>query len=100
MMMKYETDILECFGCNVILQTDLDLTDTECKRQFDAVAERIKTILRQIELHEDYEDLLADRNKLNKIENILIDRMQNNADKEIRLQREIEGEPKEEFPWG
>ena len=25
--MKYETEIFFCFGCNVVLQTDLDLTD-------------------------------------------------------------------------
>lgn len=80
--MKYETEIFQCFSCNVVLQTDLDLTDKEYKQQFDAVATRIRTILNQIEMHEDYEDLLADKKKLDQIENLLIDRIDYNGNYE------------------
>lgn len=97
--MKYETEIFKCFGCNVVLQTDLDLTDKEYKQQFDAVATRIRTILNQIEMHEDYEDLIADKKKLDQIENLLIDRMSNSAEKRNNLEREIEGVPPEDMPF-
>ena len=97
--MKYETEIFQCFGCNVVLQTDLDLTDKEYKQQFDAVATRIRTILNQIEMHEDYEDLIADKKKLDQIENLLIDRMSNSAEKRCRMEQEIEGEPLEDTPF-
>ena len=97
--MKYETEIFQCFGCNVVLQTDLDLTDKEYKQQFDAVATRIRTILNQIEMHEDYEDLIADKKKLDQIENLLIDRMSNDAEKRNNLEREIEGVPPEDMPF-
>ena len=97
--MKYEDKILDCFDCEVILRTSLNLTDEDSKNSFDKLAERLKGILRQIELHEDYEELLADRKRLNKIQDILIDRMQNDADKEYELKREIEGEPEEDLPF-
>ena len=97
--MKYETEIFKCFGCNVVLQTDLDLTDKEYKQQFDAVATRIRTILNQIEMHEDYEDLIADKKKLDQIENLLIDRMSNSAEKRNNLERDIEGIPPEDMPF-
>lgn len=97
--MKYETEIFKCFGCNVVLQTDLDLTDKEYKQQFDAVATRIRTILNQIEMHEDYEDLIADKKKLDQIENLLIDRMSNSAEKRNNLERDIEGVPPEDMPF-
>lgn len=97
--MKYETEILRYFGCAVILQTDLDLTDKEYKRQFDAVAERLKIILKQIEMHEDYEDLLVDKKRLDQIENLLIDRLSNDAEKRNKLEQEIEGVPPEDMPF-
>ena len=97
--MKYETEIFKCFSCNVVLQTNLDLTDKEYKQQFDAVAIRIRTILNQIEMHEDYEDLIADKKKLDQIENLLIDRMSNSAEKRNNLEREIEGVPPEDMPF-
>ena len=97
--MKYEDKILDCFDCEVILRTELNLTDEDSKISFDKLAERLKGILRQIELHEDYEELLADRKRLNKIQDILIDRMQNDADKEYELKREIEGELEEDSPF-
>ena len=97
--MKYETEIFQCFGCNVVLQTDLDLTDKEYKQQFDAVATRIRTILNQIEMHEDYEDLIADKKKLDQIEGLLVDRMSNSAEKRNRMEQEIEGEPLEDTPF-
>ena len=97
--MKYETEIFKCFGCNVVLQTDLDLTDKEYKQQFDAVATRIRTILNQIEMHEDYEDLIADKKKLDQIENLLIGRMSNSAEKRNNLERDIEGVPPEDMPF-
>ena len=97
--MKYETEIFRCFGCNVVLQTDLDLTDKEYKQQFDAVATRIRTILNQIEMHEDYEDLIADKKKLDQIENLLIARMSNSVEKRNNLERDIEGVPPEDMPF-
>lgn len=97
--MKYETEIFSYFGCDVVLKTDLDLTDKEYKQQFDAVAERLKKILHQIEMHEDYEDLLADSKRLDQIEGLLVDRMSNSAEKRNRMEREIEGEPLEDTPF-
>ena len=97
--MKYEAEIFNCFGCDVVLQTSLDLTDKEYKRQFDAVAERIKKILNQIQMHEDYEDLLADSKRLDQIEGLLVDRMSNSTEKRCRMEQEIGGEPLEEVPF-
>lgn len=97
--MKYEAEIFNCFGCDVVLQTSLDLTDKEYKRQFDAVAERIKKILNQIQMHEDYEDLLADSKRLDQIEGLLVDRMSNSAEKRCRMEQKIGGEPLEEVPF-
>ena len=97
--MKYEGKVLDCFDCEVVLRTELDLTDEDSKISFDKLAERLRIILRQIELHEDYEELLADRKRLNKIQDILIERMQNDADKEYKLKREIEGELEEDSPF-
>lgn len=97
--MKYEAEIFSCFGCDVVLQTSLDLTDKEYKRQFDAVATRIKKILNQIQMHEDYEDLLADSKRLDQIEGLLVDRMSNSAEKRCRMEQEIEGEPLEDMPF-
>lgn len=97
--MKYETEIFFCFGCNVVLQTDLDLTDKDYKQQFDAVATRLRKILSQIQLHEDYEDLLEDSKRLDQIEGLLVDRMSNSAEKRCRMEQEIEGEPLEEVPF-
>lgn len=97
--MKYETEIFFCFGCNVVLQTDLDLTDKEYKQQFDAVAGRLRKILSQIQLHEDYEDLLEDSKRLDQIEGLLVDRMSNSAEKRCRMEQKIEGEPLEDVPF-
>lgn len=97
--MKYETEIFSCFGCDVVLQTDLDLTDKEYKQQFDAVATRLRQILSQIQLHEDYEDLLEDSKRLDQIEGLLVDRMSNSAEKRCRMEQEIGGEPLEEVPF-
>lgn len=97
--MKYETEIFNCFGCDVILQTSLDLNDREYQRQFEAVAARLKKILSQIQMHEDYEDLLLDSARLDQIENILTDRMSTSAEKRCRMEREIEGEPLEDMPF-
>ena len=97
--MRYETEIFSCFGCDVILQTSLDLTDKEYKQQFDAVAERLKKILNQIQMHEDYEDLLEDSKRLDQIEDLLVDRMSNSAEKRNRMEQEIEGEPLEDTPF-
>lgn len=97
--MKYEKEIFSCFGCDVVLQTSLDLTDKEYKQQFDAVAERLKKILHQIEMHEDYEDLLEDSKRLDQIEGLLVDRMSNSAEKRNRMEQEIEGEPLEDTPF-
>ena len=97
--MRYETEIFFCFGCNVVLQTDLDLTDKDYKQQFDAVATRLKKILNQIQMHEDYEDLLADSKRLDQIEGLLVDRMSNSAEKRNRMEHEIEGEPLEDTPF-
>jgi hypothetical protein len=97
--MKYETEIFRCFGCDVVLQTNLDLTDKEYKRQFDAVAARLKKILNQIQMHEDYEDLLADSKRLDQIEGLLVDRMSNSAEKRCHMEQEIEGEPLEDMPF-
>ena len=97
--MKYETEIFSCFGCDVVLQTDLDLTDKEYKQQFDAVATRLRKILSQIQMHEDYEDLLEDSKRLDQIEGLLVDRMSNSAEKRNRMEQEIEGEPLENTPF-
>ena len=97
--MRYETEIFSCFGCDVILQTSLDLTDEEYKQQFDAVAKRLKKILNQIQMHEDYEDLLEDSKRLDQIEELLVDRMSNSAEKRNRMEQEIEGEPLEDTPF-
>lgn len=97
--MKYETEIFNCFGCDVVLQTKLDLTNIEHKQQFDAVAARLKKILNQIQMHEDYEDLLLDSERLNQIEAIMADRMYASAEKRSHMEREIEGEPLEYTPF-
>ena len=97
--MRYETEIFSCFDCDVILQTSLDLTDKEYKQQFDAVAERLKKILNQIQMHEDYEDLLEDSKRLDQIEGLLVDRMSNSAEKRNRMEQEIECEPLEDTPF-
>ena len=97
--MKYEAEIFSCFGCDVVLQTSLDLTDKEYKKQFDAVAARITKILNQIQMHEDYEDLLADSKRLDQIESLLVDRMSNSAEKRNRMEQEIEGDPLEDTPF-
>lgn len=97
--MKYEKEIFSCFGCDVVLQTSLDLTDKEYKQQFDAVAERLKKILHQIEMHEDYEDLLEDSKRLDQIEGLLVDRMSNSAEKRNRMEQDIEGIPPEDMPF-
>jgi hypothetical protein len=50
-------------------------------------------------MHEDYEDLIADKKKLDQIEDLLIDRMSNSAEKRNRMEQEIEGEPLEDTPF-
>ena len=96
--MTYEEKIATFKGLEVFVKTDEDLKDPNNQHAFDVIAERLKNILNQIELHSDYDDLLADSAKLDTIENLLISRMQQDAEKKIALDKAIEDE--EEYPWG
>ena len=98
--MTYEEIITEMSGFDLILRTkSFDLSKDREQEKFKFLAERLKNILNQIELHEDYEDLLKDRAKLNTISNILIDRMKDDAEKRNDLANEFEEETEEHCPW-
>lgn len=96
--MIFEEKIAEFKGLEVFVKTNEDLRDKHNENAFKIITDRLKKILNQIELHNDYDDLLADSAKLDTIENLLISRMQQDAEKKIALENAIE--QKEEFPWG
>ena len=78
--MRYEERIAEYGDYEVIIRTSSDLLDEQEKEKFKFVSDRISKILSQIRLHEDYEQLLIDRKILDKITDILIDKMREDAE--------------------
>lgn len=98
--MTYEETIAEMSGFDIILRTkSFDLSEERQQEKFKFLADRLRTILNQIELHEDYEDLLNDRKKLNKISDILIERLQDDASKRNELVADFEEKTEEKYPW-
>lgn len=96
----YEETIAEMRGFDLILRTKtFDLSEEREQEKFKFLAERLRIILNQIELHDDYEGLLADRKKLNQISDILIDRMRGDAEKRNELATEFEKVTEETYPF-
>lgn len=98
--MTYEETIVEMSGFDLVLRTKkFDLSKEVEQEKFRFLADRLKNILNQIELHEDYDDLLKDRAKLNTISDILISRMQEDAEKKNDIANEYEKKTEEQYPW-
>ena len=87
--MTYEEKIATVQGLDVFIKTDKDLRNKDYEHAFNIIVERVKKIFSQIELHEDYEDLLKDRERLNQIEQIVNDGMAEYLDKKAKLESEI-----------
>ena len=79
--MRYEERIAEYGDYEVIIRTSSDLLDEQEREKFKFTSNRISEILSQIKLHDDYEQLLNDRKILDKIMDILIDKMSEDAEK-------------------
>lgn len=79
--MRCEEIIAEYGNYEVIIRTSSDLLDEQEREKFKFISNRISEILSQIELHDDYEQLLNDRKRLDKIMDILIDKMREDAEK-------------------
>ena len=79
--MRCEEKIAEYGDYEVIIRTSSDLLDETEREKFNFISNRISEILKQIELHDDYEQLLIDQKRLNKIADILIDKMREDAEK-------------------
>lgn len=79
--MRYEDKIAEYGDYEVIIRTSSDLLDETEREKFNFISNRISEILEQIELHDDYEQLLIDQKRLNKIADILIDKMREDSEK-------------------
>ena len=78
--MRYEERIAEYGDYEVVIRTPSDLLDEQEREKFKFVSDRISKILNQIRLHDDYEKLLIDRKRLDKIMDILIDKMREDAE--------------------
>ena len=57
--MTYEEKIAQFSGYDVIIRTDVDLRNADMLNSMHTVANRLRMILSAVELHADYEDLLA-----------------------------------------
>ena len=97
--MTYEEKITEIGDYDIIVRTPIDLLDENKQEEFKFLSNRIREIIRQIELHEDYEDILADKKRLDKITDILIDRMRDDAEKKNDFARKFEENTEEDYPF-
>jgi len=97
--MTYEEKITEIGDYDVIIRTPIDITNETKQEEFKFLAEKLRNILKQIELHEDYESLLADKKRLEKISDILIDKMQDETSKINDIAREFNEKTEEQYPW-
>lgn len=80
--MTYEETIAEMSGYDLILRTkSFDLSKEKEMNDFKILAERLRNILKQIEIHEDYEDFLADKETLDQITEVLNQRMSKDYEK-------------------
>lgn len=91
--MIFENEIATFEGISVVLRTGDNLLDENEKNKFEVVSKYLKKILNQISLHEDYEDLLDARNKLNEICDLCCTKMADDAEKQQKLNSEMEFEP-------
>lgn len=96
--MIFEEKIATVQGLDVFIRTDKDLRDKDYEHAFNIITNRIKNIFNQIELHDDYEDLLKSRERLNQIEQIINDSMAEYSNKKYKLAAEIDND-EDEFPF-
>lgn len=90
--MTYEEKIAKFGNYDVIIRTEANFCDVEKFNDLKIIAERLKKILSDIELHTDYEDLLYAQEQLLKASQILIDWQANDCNKQAKLEAEINGE--------
>lgn len=95
--MIFEEKIANIQGLDVFIRTEKDLRDKDNSHAFNIIANRVKKIFEQIELHEDYEDLLKASQRLDKITQIINDGQADFYEKKAKLEAEINDE--EECPW-
>lgn len=92
--MTYEETIAEMSGYDLVLRTkSFDLSKEKEMNDFKILAERLRNILKQIEIHEDYEDFLADKKTLDQITEVLTQRMSKDYEKKNEFANKFE-----EFP--
>lgn len=92
--MTYEETIAELYGYDLVLRTkSFDLSKEKEMNDFKILTERLRNILKQIEIHEDYEDFLEDKKTLDQINEVLTQRMSKDYEKKNEFANKFDDFP-------
>jgi flagellin-specific chaperone FliS len=92
--MTYEETIAEMSGYDLVLRTkSFDLSKENEQEKFKFLADRLRNILKQIEIHEDYEDFLEDKKTLDQITDVLTQRMSKDYEKKNEFVNKLDDFP-------